>query len=151
MLQKYFTRRLLMLCLIFCCLAQTTEVTLPFVKLDTMAFNPVIGEKYLYREELASKLTRSFKECPVYYVVYKDKQEQLIQVGSVSCVFKGGPDPKWMSASMKISKQIPRDYVLRAKFVATESKQGKSGVLEVIDANITEFYLKPKEKSTIFD
>lgn len=140
-----------MLICLFLCVGQSQEVTLPFVKLDTLAINPITAEKYLYKEGLASKITQSFKECPVYMVFYKDRQEELIQVGTVSCVFKGGPDPKWMSASIKIKKDIPKDYVLRAKFVATESRQGKDAVLEVFDATITEFYLKPKTKASSFD
>jgi hypothetical protein len=140
-----------MLIYILLCLSQDKEATMPFVKLETLAINPITAEKYLYKEGLGAKLTQTFKECPVYMVFYKGRQEELVQIGTVNCVFKGGPDSKWMSASMKIKKDIPKDYVLRAKFVATESKQGKDAVLEVIDASITEFYLKPKEKASIFE
>jgi len=140
-----------MICFLLAVFSQTNDVTMPFVKLESLAINPVTAEKYLYKDNLASKLTHNFKECPVYMVFYKGRQEELIQIGTVSCVFKGGPDPKWMSASIKIKKDIPKNYVLRAKFVATESKQGKDAVLEVSDATITEFYLKPKEKASIFD
>ena len=140
----------MLMCLLLC-FAQNKEVTLPFVKLDTVAINPLTAEKYLYKEGISTKITQTFKECPVYMVFYKGRQEELIQIGTVSCVFKGGPDPKWMSASLKISKEIPNDYVLRAKFVATESRQGKDAVLEVSDATITEFYLKPKTKASTFE
>jgi len=140
-----------MLLSILFCFAQQTEITLPFVKLDTLAINPITAEKYLYRDGLGTKVTQNYRECPVYMVFYKDRQEELVQVGTVSCVFRGGPDPKWMSASMKIKKEIPKDYVLRAKFVATESRQGRDAVLEVIDATITEFYLKPKTKASSFE
>ena len=140
----------MLVCLLLC-FAQNKEITMPFVKLDTLAINPITAEKYLYKEGLGSKLTQSFKECPVYMVYYKDRQEELVQIGTVSCVFKGGPDPQWMSASLKISKDIPANYVLIAKFVATESRQGKDAVLEVYDATIIEFYLKPKVKASTFE
>jgi len=127
------------------------EISMPFVKLESLGKNPLIeSEKTIYKSSCASGLELTFKSAPVYMVYYDGKEEKSrVQVGQVSCVFKGGSD-KWLTAVMKIQKDIPESYVLRAKFVATEAEYNFDKVLEVRKCTITEFYLKPKDKATVF-
>jgi hypothetical protein len=56
-----------------------------------------------------------------------------------------------MAAVAKLNKPVPENYVLRAKFVATDAEYNLDRVLEVKKCTITEFYLKPKEKATKFE
>ncbi len=80
-------------------------------------------------------------------VATPDKKEQLIQVGMANCIYSDG---QWIRASLTLNKEVPSSYVLRAVFVHNDSRT-KDNVEEVAKASITEFVLKPKEKSTIFD
>lgn len=128
------------------------ETSMKFVKLEAKGTNPLIKEeKTLYKDSCIQSLEQSFKGAPVYLVYYKDGKEQsVVPVGNVSCVFRGGDD-KWMTAVVKLNKEIPKGYVLRAKFVATEADYNLDRVLVVKKCTITEFYLKPEDKATKFD
>lgn len=128
------------------------DTSMKFVKLETKGSNPLIQtEKTIYKESCIQSLEQTFKGAPVYLVYYKDnKEEKIVPVGNASCVFKGGDD-KWMTAVVKLSKEVPKGYVLRAKFVATEADYNLDRVLVVKKCTITEFYLKPEENATKFD
>lgn len=128
------------------------ETSMKFVKLETKANNPLIKEeKTMYKESCIQSLEQTFKGAPVYMVFYKeDKEQSIVPVGNVSCVFKGGDD-KWMTAVVKLNKEVPKGYVLRAKFVATDADYNLDRVLVVKKCTITEFYLKPEDKATKFD
>jgi hypothetical protein len=128
------------------------ETSMKFVKLEVKGTNPLIAtEKTLYKESCIQSLEQTFKGAPVYMVYYKEnKEEKIVPVGNVSCVFRGGDD-KWMTAVVKLNKEVPKGYVLRAKFVATEADYNLDRVLVVKKCTITEFYLKPEDKATKFD
>ena len=139
----------------FCMLmlfAQPKEISMQFVKLEAMGRNPLIeSERVIYKSTCAKSLEQAFKVAPVYMVYYDGKEEKSrLQVGTVSCVFKGGNDQS-LTAVMNINKEIPESYVLRAKFVATEAEYNLDRTLVVTKCSITEFYLKPKDKATKFD
>lgn len=139
-----------MLCFVLLCLAQP-ETSLPFMKLEALGKNPLIQtEKTIYKQQCASLLETTFKSAPVYLVEYENDKEKLTQVGSVSCIFRAS-DSKWLVAVAKLNKSVPTNYVLRAKFVATDADYNLDRVLEVRKCSITEFYLKPKDKATKFD
>lgn len=131
-------------------MAQTTEKSMQFVKLESLAQNPLIEtEKTIYKSSCAQSL-RSFKSAPVYMVFYDGKKEKgNVLVGTVSCVFQSG-NSKWMTAVLKVDKDIPADYELRAYFYKTEGKYNLDSVFEVTECEISKFYLKPKGLGTIF-
>jgi hypothetical protein len=127
---------------------QTTETSMQFVKIDSLGKNPVTAQLVIYKQSVKEKLTQSFQKCPVFMMVATpDKKEQLIQVGMANCIYSDG---QWIRASLTLNKEVPSSYVLRAVFVHNDSRT-KDNVEEVAKASITEFVLKPKEKSTIFD
>ena len=139
-----------MLCfLLSLCLGQTTESTLSFAKIDAVGANPLPPfEKIMYTKSCANKLVQNFQETPVYMVYIKDNKEEFVQIGVVSCVYASD---KWLNATVKLKKEIPKDYVLRAKMVATDVDANKKDILVVKNATITEFYLKPKDKASVFE
>jgi len=139
-----------MLCLVLLCFAQP-ETSLQFMKLESLGRNPLIEtEKTIYKQQCATVLESTFKSAPVYLVEYENNKEKLTQVGNVSCIFRAS-DTKWLVAVAKLNKSVPPNYVLRAKFVATEADYNLDRVLEVRKCSITEFYLKPKDKATKFE
>jgi len=139
-----------MLFALLLCFAQP-ETSLPFMKLESIGLNPIIAtEKTRYSLSCASALETTFRSAPVYLVTYKNDKEELTQVGAISCIFRTS-DTKWMAAVAKLNKPVPENYVLRAKFVATDAEYNLDRVLEVKKCTITEFYLKPKEKATKFE
>ena len=131
---------------------KSETVVLPFIKLDTLGVNPLnTKEKIVFNKDVVEKMTKEFKEAPVYIVTYKEVDKNKIeskfeQVGTASCVFVS---EGWINASIKIKKPIPNDYVLRAR---TQSSQNKfrNEILEVQAASVIEFYLKPKEMAVEF-
>lgn len=131
------------------CLNQPAESTLSFAKIDAVGTNPLPPhEKIMYTKSCANKLVQNFKETPVYLVYIKENKEEFVQIGVVSCVYASD---KWLNATVKLKKEIPKDYVLRAKMVATDVDADKKDVLVVRNASITEFYLKPKDKASVFE
>lgn len=139
-----------MLCFLLLALGQ--ETSMQFAKLESLGKNPLIeSEKTIYKSSCLQSL-RSFKGAPVYMVFYDGKEEKgSVLVGNVSCIFENGND-KWMTAVLKVNKQIPENYVLRAKFEydLPDAEYNLDRVLEVKKCTITKFYLKPKDKGTIF-
>jgi hypothetical protein len=122
--------------------------SMQFAKIDSLGKNPITGAQVIYKESVKDRLVQNFQKAPVYLMIpTKDNKEQLIQVGTVNCVYG---DSKWMTASLNIKKEIPPNYVLRAVFVHNDSET-KNNVEVVTKASITEFVLKPKDKSTIFE
>ena len=139
-----------MLFALLLCFAQP-ETSLPFMKLESIGINPIIAtEKTRYSLSCASALETTFRSAPIYLVTHKNDKEELTQVGAISCIFRTS-DTKWMAAVAKLNKPVPENYVLRAKFVATDAEYNLDRVLEVKKCTITEFYLKPKEKATKFE
>lgn len=136
------------LCVLSLLLNQTTEATMQFAKVDTVATNPLPPyEKLMYTKICANKLVQNFKETPVYVVYNKDDKEQFVQVGVATCIYMSDG---WLQATLKLKKDIPKDYVLRAKSVATDVEENKIDLLIIKNATITEFYLKPKNKASVF-
>lgn len=130
-------------------LGQTTETTLEFAKIDAVATNPSPPhERLVYTKACAIKMVQNFKEVPVYVVYIKDKKEEFVQIGTVNCIYT---NDKWLNATLKIKKEIPKDYVLRAKVVATEVDPNRYDIITIKNATITEFYLKPKNKASVFE
>jgi len=132
------------------------SLVLPFLKINSIGSNPLIAdEKIIFKEGVTNKLTREFKTAPVYIVrstVKPDKIEtKYEQIGKATCVFVGdSSDGKWISASLQLNEKIPENYVLRAHTVAKKSKFNKQNVLEVEDATVVEFFLKPKALAVEF-
>ena len=136
-----------MLALLLLTLGQT-ESSMQFVKINSLGKNPATGQLVIYKPSVKDKLTQTFEKRPVYLMqINPEKKEQLIQIGTVNCVYGDGD---WIRASMTLNKEIPPTYVLRAVFVHNESTT-KDNIEEVTKAAITEFVFKPKEKSTNFE
>ena len=97
---------------------QSGSATLPFIKLDSVGVNPLNKqEKIVFDKVCGERMVREFKETPVYIVSYQRNDKNQVeskyeQVGTASCVFISD---KWVTASIKTSKAIPEDYVLRAR------------------------------------
>jgi hypothetical protein len=147
----------LSICLIFAQIdkvEKTTEssVVLPFIKLDSIGTNPLNDtEKIIFKNTCANKLVQEFKPAPVYLVKYRENKEKRIeilyeQIGVASCIFKAD---NWISASVKLKIDVPKDHVLRARTVSAKNSI-KDKILEVEQAGIVEFYLKPKETAVEF-
>ena len=132
-------------------MSQNIEKSMPFVKIESLGKNPLIeSEKTIYKSSCVQSL-RSFKSAPVYMVFYDGKKEKgNVLVGTVSCVFQSGND-KWMTAVLKLEKDIPENYELRAKFDKVEGKYNLDRVMQVTKCEIEKFYLKPKGLGTIFE
>lgn len=138
----------MLLCALSLFFGQTTETTMQFAKIDSIAANPLPPyEKLMYTKVCANKLVQNFKETPVYIVYTKDNKEEFVQVGVATCIYMSD---NWLQATLKLKKDIPKDYVLRAKSVATDVEPNKIDVLIIKNATITEFYLKPKNKASVF-
>lgn len=118
-----------------------------FAKMDSLGKNPNNGQQTIYKSSIKDRIVQDFKEKPVYYINYSEGKEQLIQVGKANCVHSDG---KWLTATITINKEVPPNYVLRAIFVHNDAKIVEK-VEEVYKASVTEFVLKPKEKSTMFE
>lgn len=124
------------------------ETSMQFVKIDSLGKNPATGQLVIYKPTVRDKLTQNFQKSPVYLMqTGPDKKDNLIQIGWANCIYSAND---WITASLTLNKEIPSNYVLRAVFVHNDSKT-KDNIEEVTRASITEFVLKPKEKSTIFD
>jgi hypothetical protein len=125
---------------------------LPFLKVETIGVSPFDEkEKIFYKKSAGDKIVKEFKESPVYIVKYEKVGNNTIskfeQIGIASCVFF--TDNNWIAASISLKSQIPDGYVLRAHTVAKKNEIIDK-TLEVSDASIIQFYLKPKENSVIF-
>ena len=130
------------------------NTVLPFMKVETVGISPISqNEKIFYKKNAADKIVREFKETPVYIVRYEQKGEKTTsrfeKYGNASCVFFTD-DNKWLSASIDGKGAIPKGYVLRAHTVASKNKLNADNVLEVQEASIIEFYLKPEDLSVNF-
>ena len=133
-------------------IAGQSAATLPFIKLDSLGVNPLNRqEKIVFDRACGERMVREFKEAPVYIVSYKKNEKNQVeskyeQVGTASCVFISD---KWVTASIKTTKSVPEDYVLRARTVSNANKLVDE-VLKVQSASIVEFYLKPKDMAVEF-
>lgn len=130
-----------------------SSLVMPFMKVETIGVSPINqSEKIIYRKSAGDKIVREFKTTPVFIIKYEKMGDKLIskfnQVGTASCVFF--TDNNWLSASIEINDKVPDGYVLRAHTVARKNDIAKDKTLEVQDASIIEFYLKPKELSVDF-
>ena len=126
---------------------------MPFMKVESVGISPYDNtEKILYRKSVGDRLVKEFKSTPVYLVKYEKQGDKtvskFVQVGTASCVFF--TENNWLSASMNIKSEIPEGYVLRAHTVAKKNDIMPYKTLEVQEASIIQFYLKPKDMSVIF-
>lgn len=138
----------MLFCVLGLLLNQTSETTMQFAKVDSVATNPLPPyEKLMYTKVCANKLVQNFKETPVYLVYTKEDKEEFVQIGVATCIYMSD---NWLQATLKLKKDIPKDYVLRAKSVATDVEPNKVDLLIIKNATITEFYLKPKSKASVF-
>ena len=148
-----------MLFFLFLCLGQEvktdkTSAVLPFMKIETVGVSPINeSEKIFYKRNAADKIMKEFKETPVFIVRYEKKGDKTIsrfeQAGIASCVFFTD-DNKWLSASIDIKMPIPEGYVLRAHTVSSKNEVNLDRILEVQEASIVQFYLKPVEMAVKF-
>lgn len=148
-----------MLLLITLCFLQDVKketdntAVLPFLKVETIGVSPFDEkEKIFYKKSAGDKIVKEFREAPVYIVKYEKQGNKTIskfeQVGMASCVFF--TENNWISASVNLKAPLPEGYVLRAHTVAKKNEITLDRTLEVSEASIIQFYLKPKEDSVKF-
>lgn len=141
---------------VFCQEIQKDEnknIVMNFLKVETIGTSPFIStDKIIYTKAAGEKIVKEFKETPVFMVKYENKDGKTIsnfsQVGTVSCVFM--TEGNWIAASLNSKTPIPDGYVLRAHTVAKRNDTRPDKTLEVHDASIVQFYLKPKELAVKF-
>ena len=131
--------------------AQNT--VMKFMKIETLGVSPFgSDEKIIYTKSAGDKIVKEFREAPVFMVKYEKNKEKTVssfsQVGTVSCVFF--TEGNWIAASINTKTAIPEGYVLRAHTVAKKNGTRPDKTLEVQDASIVQFYLKPKEMAVNF-
>jgi hypothetical protein len=130
--------------------SEKTSMVMPFMKIETIGVNPVNqDERIFFKKNCAEKIMRDFKQAPVYLVSYADNKTTFEQVGTASCVFMTD-DNKWLSASIDIKSLLPKGYVLRAHTASTKNNFKPDKTLEVFEASVIEFYLKPEENAIKF-
>jgi hypothetical protein len=133
--------------------ADDNTTVLPFLKVETIGVSPFDErEKIFYKKSAGDKIVKEFKEAPVFILKYEMNGNKTIskfeQVGMASCVFF--TQDNWIAASINLKTPIPEGYVLRAHTVAKKNEIKLDRTLEVSDASIIQFYLKPKDESVKF-
>lgn len=132
---------------------ESQNTVMKFMKIESLGVSPFgSDEKIVYTKSAGDKIVKEFKEVPVYMVKYEKKNDKTVstfsQVGTVSCVFF--TEGNWIAASLNSKASIPEGYVLRAHTVAKKNDTRPDKTLEVQDASIVQFYLKPKEMAVSF-
>ena len=132
---------------------ESTSTVIPFMKVETIGVSPLDeSQKIFYKRAAGDKIVREFKQTPVYIITYEKNGDKLTsklkQVGIASCVFF--TENNWLSASIDVKTKIPEGYVLRAHTVAKKNATTPDKILEVHDAEVIEFYLKPADISVKF-
>lgn len=140
--------------LLMCQSGKVDQVVLPFIKADSIGFNPLNpDERIIYKRSAVDKMTREFRKTPVVLVTQTDSRDgkkatvEYKKVGEVSCVFVG-PD-QWISGSVDLSAKLPKNFVMRARTVSGKNSF-KDGILVVDEAEILEFQIKEEKTATRF-
>ncbi len=146
-----------MLFCLFLLMAQTkpTELSLPFIKADAVCSNKQNPtDRTLFTYTCLKRMAANYKPVKVYYATYdSDNKEQLTPCGEASCIYLS---KEQIVARLELDTKLPQDiqkYVLNAK---TYSAKGDfyintSCIVEISNAEIKSFVLRPKEKAIFFE
>lgn len=146
-----------MLTCLFLLLSQTkpTELSLPFIKADTVCQNKQNeGDRTLFTYTCLKRMVANYKPVKVYYATYdSDNKEKLNECGEASCVYLS---KEQIVARIELDKKLPQmieKYVLNAKTYSVKGDfyVNTSCIVEISNAEIKSFVLRPKEKAIMFE
>jgi hypothetical protein len=130
-------------------------VSMPFIKADTVCKNRQNeSDQTVFTANCLDKMAKNYKPAKVYYAMYNsDGTEELIPLGYASCVYLTKDQ---IFARCELEVKPPKDikeYVLNAK---TSARKGEyyintACVVEISNADIKLFVLRPKEKAIVFE